>query len=278
MAEAFPVTEGGERAKALWSSGDYPLIAERFEPVADDLLDAAGAIAGRRLLDVAAGTGNVALAAARRGARVLATDLTPRMVELGRARATALGIEIEWKEADAASLPVPDGSVDVVTSCFGLMFVTDPVAVIDELGRVLHPGGRLTMVNWEPGRASQRLFEPLRRRLPLPPGPASTDAADPVDPGDWGRSEVIEGWLGSAFTEVACTRRPFSWDFPTAGQAADYFLSASPMHACALAALPGEEHAAVRAEVETMLSEFSTGGPVSVSSPYLLVTAVRAGS
>lgn len=270
------MTEGRERAKALWSSGDYPLIAERFEPVAEDLLDAVGEIAGRRLLDVAAGTGNVALAAARRGATVVATDLTPRMVELGRARSTALGIEVEWKEADAAVLPVPDASVDVVTSCFGLMFVADPVAAIEELGRVLRPGGQLAMVNWEPGRASQRIFEPLRRRLPLsPPGP---NPSDPVDPGDWGRPEVVEGWLGGAFAEFVCTRRPFSWDFPTVPQAAKYFLSASPLHACALSTLPGEEHAAVRAETESIMAEFSTGGSVSVPSPYLLVTAVRAGS
>lgn len=141
----------------MWSAGEYPLIAERFEPVAEDLLDEVGEVADLRLLDVAAGTGNVALAAARRGARVMATDLTPRMVELGQARGTAMGIEVEWRVADAAALPVADGSVDVVTSCFGLLFVPDPEAVVAELGRVLGHGGRLGMVNWEPDRTSLRL-------------------------------------------------------------------------------------------------------------------------
>jgi len=262
------MTERVEQAKAVWSAGDYPRVAGRFEPVAEELLDALGAIADARLLDVAAGTGNVAFAAARRGAKVLATDLTPRMVELGRARGAAEGIEVEWREADAVALPVADGSVDVVTSCFGLMFVPSPQDAINELGRVLRPGGRLGMVNWEPDRASQKLFEPLRRRRPLPP-PSS-------DPDDWGRPEVLERWLTAGFGHLVFERRPFVWDFPSARQAADFFLSASPLHVAALATLPPDEQSAVRSEIEAMLGRSPPGGLVSLPSPYLLVTGRRA--
>ncbi len=264
------MSERVQQTRTVWSAGDYPQIAERFEPVAEELLDAVGEIAEFRLLDVAAGTGNVALAAAGRGASVLATDLTPRMVELGRARGAAGGLEVEWCEADASALPLADHSVDVITSCFGLMFVPDPPAAISELCRVLRPGGRLGIANWEPNRVSQKLFEPLRRRRPLPP-------PDP-DLGDWGRPEILELWLAAGFTGLVCQRRPFAWDFSSAQHAVDFFLSASPLHVSALAELPAAEQAAVRTEMQAMLDQPSVGGRVSLSSPYLLATAKRASS
>lgn len=124
------------------------------------------------------------------------------------------------------------------------------------------------MTNWVPGRNSERLFEPLRRDAPNPPpGP---------DRGDWGRPDVLAAWLTPEFVELSCTPQPFSWDFATADEAADYFLNASPLHVSALNALPDDHQAAARAEVHTAAATFAEGTTITIPAPYLLVTAVRA--
>lgn len=121
---------------ACWSGGDYRSTAAVLQPAAEVVLDLVGPVAGLRVLDVAAGTGNVAAAATRRGASVTATDLSPRMVELGRARTADAGLAVEWMQADACDLPFDDASFDVVTSTFGLMFATPRPAAV-EAARVL---------------------------------------------------------------------------------------------------------------------------------------------
>ena len=121
----------------VWGLGEYERVAQRIAPAAEALVEAAGVGPGTRVLDVAAGTGNVALAAAGRGARVTATDLSPRMVELGRVRTSG----VEWSVADAQDLPFDDGTFDVVLSCFGSMFAPDRQRTADELLRVTRPGG-----------------------------------------------------------------------------------------------------------------------------------------
>ncbi len=257
------------RASELWSSGDYPQIAARFEPIAADLLAALGAeLAGRRLLDLAAGTGNVALAAATRGAIVTATDITPRMVQLGRARTAAAGLEVTWALADVGALPLRAASFDVITSCFGVMFAADPTAAVAEMARVLRPGGRIALISWCADRPNDTLWDPLLGQRPR-------QTAATADPSDWGRPHVLAGWLRPAFTEVVTARRPFSWDFPTVTAALDYFLTASPRHAAALAALPPHEQTALRIELSTRLTAMSAADVISLPSPYLLVTARR---
>jgi len=257
------------RASALWSSGNYPEIATRFEPIATDLLAALGAeLTGRHLLDLAAGTGNVALAAATRGAIVTATDITPRMVQLGQARTVTAGLTVRWVLADVGALPFAAATVDFITSCFGVMFAADPPAAVAEMARVLRPGGQLALVIWCPDRPTDTLWEPLLGQRPRPP-------AATVDPSDWGRPHVLAGWLRPAFTDVAIARWPFSWDFPTVTAALDYFLTASPRHAAALAALPPDERAGLRVELSTRLSVMSAGDVISLPSPYQLVTARR---
>src|SRR5688572_16100099 len=115
-----------ERSKGVWALGDYPAVARRFEAVAEDVVAAAGIGPGDRVLDVAAGNGNVAVAAAQAGARVKASDFTPELVEAGRARTAALGLDVTWEVADAEDLPDDDASFDAVTSTFGLMFAPRP--------------------------------------------------------------------------------------------------------------------------------------------------------
>ena len=129
--------------RAMWALGDYHAFAKRtiweLGPV---LVEACGIASGQRVLDVAAGTGNVAIRAAEAGAEVVASDLTPENFEAGRREALAQGVELEWVEADAEALPFGDGAFDVVTSSFGVMFAPDHQKAADELLRVCRPGGR----------------------------------------------------------------------------------------------------------------------------------------
>ena len=153
----------------VWALGDYGRVAATLEPAARELVSAAGIAAGQRVLDVAAGTGNVALAAAARGALVTASDITPELVTLGRERARREGLAMEWEVADVTALPQPDAALDVVTSAFGAMFATPVAAVTGELARVLRPGGVLAMANWVPEGPVSELFALLGSYGPPPP-------------------------------------------------------------------------------------------------------------
>src|SRR5215210_4547604 len=132
------------RHRKMWASGDYPSMVETFLlPLGPRLVAAAGIESDMRVLDVAAGTGNASLPAAERGARVTASDLTPELLEVGRRRAEAAGLELDWVQADAEHLPFEDGSFDVVMSAIGAMFAPHHRAAADELVRVCRPGGTL---------------------------------------------------------------------------------------------------------------------------------------
>src|SRR5690349_6331478 len=137
-------TELKTRHRAMWGSGDYPTMVETFLlPLGPRLVDACRIVPGMRVLDVGAGTGNASIPAAQRGASVTASDLTPELLEAGRARAKAVGVELEWAEADAERLPFDDESFDVVMSSIGVMFAPHHGAAADELVRVCRPGGTI---------------------------------------------------------------------------------------------------------------------------------------
>src|SRR3954469_1053077 len=139
------------RHRAMWASGDYTHMVETFLlPLGPRLVETAGIGPGTRVLDVAAGTGNASLPAAERGAAVTASDLTPELLEAGRARAREAGLELEWAEADAERLPFADASFDVVMSSIGVMFAPHHQAAADELVRVCRPGGNIALLCWTP--------------------------------------------------------------------------------------------------------------------------------
>ena len=176
------------RHRAMWASGDYPTMVDTFLlPLGPRLVDACGIGPGDRVLDVAAGTGNASLPAAERGAHVVASDLTPELLEAGRQRAGDL--DIEWVTADAEHLPFEDASFDVVMSSIGVMFAPHHERAADEIVRVCHPGGTIRLLSWTPDGMIGALFRTMKPfAAPPPPGAQS--------PPLWGSEEHLAGLFG----------------------------------------------------------------------------------
>jgi ubiquinone/menaquinone biosynthesis C-methylase UbiE len=170
MSSTMPDSELKARHRAMWASGDYPSMVETFLlPLGPRLVEACGIGAGMRVLDVAAGTGNASIPAAQRGASVTASDLTPELLEAGRRRAEAEGLELEWAEADAEHLPFEDESFDVVMSSIGAMFAPHHPDVADELVRVCRRGGTIGLLSWTPEGMIGALFRTMGPFAPPPP-------------------------------------------------------------------------------------------------------------
>src|SRR5215210_7554361 len=158
------------RHRAMWASGDYPAMVETFLlPLGPSLVEACGIGPGKRVLDVAAGSGNAAIPAAQAGAEVTASDLTPELLEAGRRRAEAEGLTLEWIEADAEHLPFEDESFDVVMSSIGAMFAPHHQDVADELVRVCRRGGTIGLLSWTPEGMLGALFRTMGPFAPPPP-------------------------------------------------------------------------------------------------------------
>lgn len=178
------------RHRAMWASGDYPSMVETFLlPLGPRLVEACGIGPGMRVLDVASGTGNAALPAAQLGAAVTASDLTPELLEAGRRRAEAAGLELDWVQADAERLPFDDASFDVVMSSIGAMFAPRHQPVADELVRVCRPGGTLGLLSWTPEGMIGALFRTMGPFAPPPP-----PGAQP--PPLWGSEEHLDELFG----------------------------------------------------------------------------------
>ncbi len=189
--------------RAMWALGDYHRFAKRtvweLGPV---LVAACGVGPGQRVLDVAAGTGNVAIRAAEAGADVVAADLTPENFDAGRREAKASGVELEWVEADAEELPFRDGEFDVVTSSFGAMFAPEHQQVADELLRVCRPGGTIGMINFTPEGLAGEFFAAMARYGPPPPPGA-------LPPILWGNEEHVRELFGDRVDSLEMTRREY---------------------------------------------------------------------
>jgi SAM-dependent methyltransferase len=182
------------RHRRMWASGDYPSMVETFlTPLGPRLVEAAGIQAGQRVLDVAAGTGNASIPAAERGAEVTASDLTPELLDAGRIRARAAGVELDWVEADAEHLPFDDASFDVVMSAIGAMFAPHHQAAADELVRTCRPGGTIALLRWTPDGMLGDLFRTMGPFAPPPP-----PGAQP--PPLWGSEEHLAELFGNRVT------------------------------------------------------------------------------
>jgi SAM-dependent methyltransferase len=190
MSSSTADSELKARHRAMWASGDYPSMVETFLlPLGPRLVEACGISPGMRVLDVAAGTGNASIPAAKAGANTTASDLTPELFDAGRRRAEAEGVELEWVEADAENLPFDDGSFDIVMSSIGAMFAPHHQDVADEMIRVCRPGGTIGMLNWTPEGMIGALFKTMGPFAPPPP-----PGAQP--PPLWGSEEHVRGLFG----------------------------------------------------------------------------------
>jgi ubiquinone/menaquinone biosynthesis C-methylase UbiE len=189
--------------RSMWALGDYHTFAKATVWELGPLLVEACRISpGQRVLDVAAGTGNTAIRAAQSGARVVASDLTPENFEAGRREARALGVELEWKEADAEALPFEDGEFDAVTSSLGAMFAPDHRAVADNLLRVCRPGGTIGMLNFTPEGLAADFFGVFAPYMPPPPPGAQPPLL-------WGSEAHVRELFGDRVEALDLTRAEY---------------------------------------------------------------------
>jgi SAM-dependent methyltransferase len=198
--------------RAMWALGDYDRVAtEVVGELGGVLVDAAGVQPDERVLDVAAGSGNASLPAAAAGGRVVATDLTPELVQIGRKRTADLGLNVTWQEADAEHLGFADSEFDVVISCVGVMFAPFHQPVADELVRVTRPGGRIALINWTPSGFIGQMFATMKPFVPAPP-PGAT-------PGPlWGDERHVRSLFGNSVTDLQAERRRLRVDRFASGE------------------------------------------------------------
>ncbi|MEU2113332.1 class I SAM-dependent methyltransferase [Streptomyces sp. NPDC019507] len=280
MGDATSDADRAVKAKhrAMWALGDYPAVADQLIPaLGPTLVEACGIDAGSRVLDVAAGTGNAAIPAALAGADVVASDLTPELLDAGRLIAGKLGAELEWREADAEALPFDDGAFDTVMSCVGVMFAPHHQAAADEMLRVCRPGGTIGLLNWTPEGFIGRMFATMKPYAPPPP-----PGAQP--PPLWGDEDHVRALLGERVTSVEARRGTVRVDrFTTPEELRDYFkknygptiavyrnIADSPER---VAALDRELAALVRDHASP--AGDADGAGTAVDWEYLLVTARR---
>lgn len=199
------------KQQATWAAGDYSVLGTKLQIVGESLCEAVDVAAGWRVLDVAAGNGNAALAAARRGCEVTAIDFVDTLLDRARQRADADGLRLATRTADAENLPFDDGVFDAVLSTFGVMFTPDPERAAAELVRVCRPGGRIGLANWTPHSFIGRMLKIVSGQFPPPPGVPS--------PLLWG-SEARLSELFASRGRVEAARRTFTFRFRSV---ADYF-------------------------------------------------------
>lgn len=259
-----------ETQKFIWSQGDYPAVAEILWPSAEALVEACAVGPGMRVLDVAAGDGNVAIAAARRGAQVIASDITPELVDKGRARSEAEGLNIEWREADAEDLPFGSEEFDVVTSAFGAMFAPRAAHTARELMRVTKTGGKVGMTAWTPEGFIGQSFKAAAKYQPPPPEGADSHLS-------WGEEDAARSRFDPHASVVETSRGVVPWRF----ESVDAWLKWSQVHVppvvVAKTMLPPDVFAEMEEENRARgeASNQATDGSFHVDGEYLLIVATK---
>jgi ubiquinone/menaquinone biosynthesis C-methylase UbiE len=258
-------------ARAMWAAGDLHRFAtETVWQLGPVLVQACGVSAGQRVLDVAAGTGNVAIRAAEAGAHVVASDLAPENFAAGRREAARRAVQLQWVEADAGALPFADGAFDVVTSSLGAIFAPHHQAVADELLRVCRPGGTIGMLNFTPEGLAADFFGTLTPYMPAP-------SAGALPPLMWGAEEHVRELFGTRVASLTTTRDTYVERAASPDAYVDLFLQTFGPVVTIRAGLPDD---AARAAFERDLLEFALrantgtpGGPAEYRYEYLLVVA-----
>lgn len=260
-----------QRQRATWASGDYAAVATLIVPVAERLVDFADIRAGEKVLDVATGSGNAALAAARLQTEVVGIDYVPTLLERARERAQAERLTIDFREGDAEKLPFADDSFDSVISVFGSMFAPDHKQTAREIVRVARPGGTIALASWTPDGVIGALFRTVGQFAPPPAGLAS--------PALWGTAEHLASIFGPDVGWVHSTGW-FTFRFASAEAFVDYFLAnyGPTLQALTAAGDRGEELRAAFGELVRDANRLGPDGPVAVPATYLASVGTVAGS
>ena len=256
------------RQQAMWASGDFAVIGTTLQIVGEQLCEIVDVRGGERVLDVAAGNGNATLAAARRFARVTSTDYVPALLERGRLRAEAEGLDVTFEVADAEALPYPDDSFDVVLSTFGVMFAPDHQRAAQQMLRVCRPGGRIGLASWTPAGFVGEMLRTVGRHVPPIPGVAS--------PALWGKPDHL-ATLFPQVTQVTSVVRYFAFRYESAAHFVDVFRRYYGPVFKAFAALDAERQAALEADLLALLRQADTGGSRGLLVPgeYLETVIVK---
>jgi ubiquinone/menaquinone biosynthesis C-methylase UbiE len=256
------------RQHGAWSSGDYAIVGTTLQIVGEQLCEALDIRAGQSVLDVAAGNGNATLAAARRWCQVVSTDYVPSLLERGRARASADGLSVEFKEADAEALPFGDAAFDAVVSTFGVMFTPNQDRAASELLRVCKSGGKIGLANWTPEGFIGQVFKTLGKYLP-PTGAKS--------PALWGTKARLDEMFASQAGDIQITRRDFAFRYRSAEHFVDIFKTYYGPVLKAFAALDGTNQNNLKRDLLALIATMNRSGDATmvVPSEYLEVVVIK---
>jgi len=257
------------KQQQIWSSGDYGRIAWITVPLGRELVEAVEVRPGSQVLDVACGTGHVALEAARRFCEVTGLDYVPALVDIARRRAAAEGLEVDFQVGDAEALPFADDSFDFVLSAIGVMFTADHDRAGAELVRSCRPGGRIGLASWTPDGFVGQLLKTVGKHVPPPP------AAQP--PTRWGTEVAVAELLGDRVHQVASYTATVTQRFPSPEAFTDFFLTHyGPTHTAA-ARLDDAGRAALGDDMTRLAAEANRAGDGTFVSDwdYLVATAEK---
>jgi SAM-dependent methyltransferase len=265
------VAELKQRMARTWGLGDYSVLSSMLEPAAVALAEECAVSAGQEVLDVAAGDGNFALACAREGAKVVASDLSPGMVERGRKRSQEEGFEIEWFVADAEELPFGDARFDCVGSTFGAMIAPRPEVAAREMFRVVRPGGTVGMTAWVPGSFTAELIGIGRKYVPPPPEQPLAQ--------EWGVEERVRERFDGLAGSIRCEHRQLVHEGESPDAMMEGLVASVPTLVGARELLPADRFDAMVEDLRELARRFDqgSGGPARIPTGYLLIVARKSG-
>lgn len=259
------------KLRATWIAGDFGEIAKSIERGAEEFVDRLGLKPGMRVLDVACGTGNLALPAARAGADVTGIDIAPNLIEQANAKAKAEGLNATFEVGDAEDLPYEDASFDAVITMFGAMFAPRPDVTTQELKRVSKPGGLIAMANWTPGGFAGQMFKTNAKHVSPPTGMPS--------PVLWGEVETVRRRFAEGIADLRATPTPIEMVYPFGPvEAVEHFRKYFGPTQKAFESLDPAGQAALRQDLETLWTQNNTAtdGTTRIISEYLDVRAIKA--
>ncbi len=257
--------------RGTWMAGDFGQIARYAKKSAEEFVNRLSVVPGMRVLDVACGTGNTAIPAAREGAHVTGVDIAPNLLDQARERASAEGVTASFDEGDAENLPYSNAEYDLVISMFGAMFAPRPEQVAAELTRVCRPGGRIAMANWTPDGFSGQMFGVTARHLPPPEG-----IPPPVL---WGDEQVVRERFAGTISQIKTTRQVINMEFPfPPRQVVQLFRDYFGPTQVAFSRLDPPQQEAYAADLEDLWKQHnqSKTGNTHIENEYLEVIATRA--